>query len=120
VLGEPQERALCLAYQHLAFGDQVIAETEKPNPFVAASYIAQQSRRVETVLQAQQGRAIRALGREHAIEEEVPQSGEDLSDQPADTNAYGLLANHQCIESRAQMFCMRGDRAELLGGRTRT
>lgn len=115
---EPRQRTRRLACEGLALRDQIVAEAEQPDILRLVRDLAQEPCGVQPVLDPEQRGAIRTLGAEHAIDEEVTRHRECATDQPTGADADRLSRQQQGIEARAQVCGVCRDLAQR-GGRER-
>jgi hypothetical protein len=92
MLREPTQSLLCSGKEPRASLYQLVANMERVLVLLLNEHLAQQASDVESMPEAEQGRPIRALGIEEAIEDEVPQTREHLGDGATRANAGWLLA----------------------------
>jgi len=103
---------LRLLEQHEALADELVAESPEVDIAGARADLAQQPRCIETVIEAEQRRAIRAFAVDHAIDEHVAHAREHRTDSAAQRESGRLVADDQRREPRLQRIGVRRDRAQ--------
>lgn len=114
MLGKPAQPLLGLREQPCTLLDEAIANTATLFVLLLGQDLPQQPRNVEPVPQAQQRRAIRALGIDDPVHDRLPQRRKCFADRAAGSNAEALLRSPYTTESRPELLGMACDGAKYL------